>query len=441
MCYTLHGSVAEIRTRNGGGKYMSYAVVRMQKMKSHDLKGIQFHNQRERESKTNPDIDKEKSKENYDLIHDEQINYNEHVKEIIDSQKTSTRKTRKDAVLVNELLITSDRYFFERLDPAEQKKFFEESFKLFSERYGEQNIAYATVHNDEKTPHLHLGVIPMRDGRLQGKNVFNRQELLWLQNEFPKHMQELGFELERGEKGSDRKHIETQEFKKQTAEKELKEVETDLLKKSDELKKVSSTLEKNLEALPEEKEKMPFLKKETKTVKTGFMKTEEKQTGNFVFSPNHMKKMDEKINAAMAVRSGYERLVKTDLVQENIELRKFATEKAKENQRLKNDNQHFKSENLALKQENSDLRHEIKMLYENTKEFLKERTNDFKGVFKGFIDKVRGKAPKGEFERLYDTEERKNKANQFSLDGLKELDQQTKKQKTKKKNRGWEMER
>ncbi|WP_201024470.1 plasmid recombination protein, partial [Sporosarcina koreensis] len=40
---------------------MSYAVCRMQKMKYHDLKGIQFHNQRERESKTNPDIDKDKS--------------------------------------------------------------------------------------------------------------------------------------------------------------------------------------------------------------------------------------------------------------------------------------------------------------------------------------------------------------------------------------------
>lgn len=111
---------------------MSYAVCRMQKMKSHDLKGIQFHNQRERESKTNPDIEKDKSNENYDFINDGNIDYNERVKEIIESQKTGTRKTRKDAVLVNELLVTSGREFFEGLDPAEQKRFFEESFKLFS---------------------------------------------------------------------------------------------------------------------------------------------------------------------------------------------------------------------------------------------------------------------------------------------------------------------
>src|SRR5699024_6779175 len=162
------------------------------KVKSAGLKGMQFHNQRERESRTNEDIDRERTHENYDLQNDENINYNERVKDIIDSQKTGTRKTRKDAVLVNELLVTSDRDFFE------------ESYKLFSERYGKQNIAYATVHNDEQTPHMHLGVVPMRDGKLQGKNVFNRQELLWLQDKFPEHMKKQGFELKRGERGSDR---------------------------------------------------------------------------------------------------------------------------------------------------------------------------------------------------------------------------------------------
>src|SRR5699024_7323542 len=137
---------------------MSYAVCRMQKVKSAGLKGMQFNNQRERESRTNEDIDRERTHENYDMQKDENINnkenknYKKHIKEKIESQKTSTRKTRKDAVLVNELLVTSDRDFFERLDPGEQKRFFEESYKLFSERYGKQNIAYATVHNDEQTP-------------------------------------------------------------------------------------------------------------------------------------------------------------------------------------------------------------------------------------------------------------------------------------------------
>src|SRR5699024_12675991 len=115
---------------------MSYAVVRMQKMKSHDLRGVQFHNQRERESKTNDDIDKERSHENYDLKNDENINYNECVKDIIDSQKIGTRKTRKDAVLVNKLINTCDRNFFDNLDKYEHNRLFEYRYNIISESYG-----------------------------------------------------------------------------------------------------------------------------------------------------------------------------------------------------------------------------------------------------------------------------------------------------------------
>src|SRR5699024_12073239 len=79
--------------------HMSYAVCRMQKVKSAGLKGMQFHNQRERESRTNEDIDRERTHENYDLQNDENINYNERVKDINDSQKTSKRKTRKEKVI------------------------------------------------------------------------------------------------------------------------------------------------------------------------------------------------------------------------------------------------------------------------------------------------------------------------------------------------------
>src|SRR5699024_11228817 len=72
------------------------------------------------------------------------------------------------------------------------------------------------------------------DGKLQGKNVFNRQELLWLQDKFPEHMKKQGFELKRGERGSDRKHIETAKFKKQTLEKEIDFLEKNLAVKKDE---------------------------------------------------------------------------------------------------------------------------------------------------------------------------------------------------------------
>src|SRR5699024_3810017 len=128
--------------------HMSYAVCIMQKVKSLGLHCMHLHIHRKLLRITHELIDRERTHDTYDLHNNENINYNERVKDIIDTQKTGTRKTRKDAVLVNELLVTSDRDFFERLDPGEQKRFFEESYKLFSERYGKQNIAYATVHND-----------------------------------------------------------------------------------------------------------------------------------------------------------------------------------------------------------------------------------------------------------------------------------------------------
>ena len=399
---------------------MSYAVCRMQKMKSHDLKGIQFHNQRERESKTNSDIDKERSHENYDFVNDENIDYNERVKEIIESQKTGTRKTRKDAVLVNELLVTSDRDFFERLDPAEQKRFFEESFKLFSERYGEQNIAYATVHNDEKTPHLHIGVVPMRDGKLQGKNVFNRQELLWIQSKFPEYMQKLGFDLERGEKGSDREHIETQTFKKQTLEKEIDFLEKNITHKKDELTAFSERVDSDL-AVPARRqmknievptgEKTLFGKEKTKT--------EKKPTENVIITERDYKKMVTAARDNEKLKIHLKHVLNTDMAKENRDLRKKnEVVKEKYNNLVQRFNSNIEDynelveENKSLRGRVKDLTNEIGSIYKSTKEFLRARTNDlktFKSVFNDLVTKVKEKSPKSEFERLNRVEKRRER--------------------------------
>ncbi|MDS8673853.1 MobV family relaxase [Streptococcus pneumoniae] len=330
---------------------MSFAVVRMQKMKSPDLKGMQFHNQRERESRTNPDIDPDREHLNYDLLHQEKIDYNKQVKGIIESQKVSERKTRKDAVLVNELLVTSDRKFFEGLDPAEQKRFFEESYNLFSERYGKQNIAYATIHNDEKTPHMHLGVVPMRDGKLQGKNVFNRQELQWMQEEFPKHMQTLGFDVERGI-ASDRKHIEMSRFKALTLNEEIK------------------TLEKETEAL--------------RNALTASKKVDELQVSKpTLFDRTHVKLPVEDFEALKARAKATEAIESTIATHEKqfddmfdavvSSDRKLDQEKSK-TERLQKENSQLKQENQELRKENKTLRSKLNLLVE----FAKTHLNKFK---------------------------------------------------------------
>lgn len=406
---------------------MSFAVVRMQKMKSHDLKGIQFHNQRERKSLTNDDIDQERSHENYDLQNDENINYNERVKEIIESQKTSTRKTRKDAVLVNELLITSDRNFFDGLDEFEQKRFFEESYKLFSERYGKQNIAYAMVHNDEKTPHMHMGIVPMRDGKLQGKNVFNRQELLWLQDKFPKHMQELGFDLKRGERGSDREHLETNKFKKQMIEKEIETLQEELTFKENELKayvnnfddvKIDIRAKKQFEVIEVPTGEKTFLGKE-KTEKR------KKETGNVILTKEQFKELVRTARENKELKKQVVEFANTDIYKvldqlrdENQALKGKSDGLSKELVESKNAYDELLAENRSLKARVSDLTSEIGSIYKSVKSFLKERTSDlksFKSLFNDLVDKVREKTPEGEFERLERREKRKERDRGMSL--------------------------
>lgn len=55
--------------------------------------------------------------------------------------------------------------YFERLDQEQTRAFFETAKNYFAERYGLENIAYASVHLDESTPHMHMGVVPMVDGK------------------------------------------------------------------------------------------------------------------------------------------------------------------------------------------------------------------------------------------------------------------------------------
>lgn len=200
---------------------MSYAILRMQKIKAVGIKGMQFHNQRERESNTNFDINYEKSYLNYDLHNEHSINFNSKVDEIIKASVKTDKKIRKDAVRLCDIVITSDPKFFDGLTDEELKKFFKESCKFLVDRYGKGNIVYSIVHLDETTPHMHFGLVPVtQDGRLAAKDIFNRQELRQLQTDYHKFISKKGFNLERGVP-SDKKGLKTQEFKKQTLKQEI----------------------------------------------------------------------------------------------------------------------------------------------------------------------------------------------------------------------------
>ena len=186
---------------------MGFCVVHMQKMKMSAIGGIDSHINRKHESKTNTDIDYSKTNQNYSIgcICDD---LRKNVKEIIDNFVDTKKAIRKDAVVCCNFIITSDNETMSNMSFEEQKDFFERSWEFFAERYGAETIAHATVHMDEKTPHMHLGVVPItEDGRLSAKSLFTPLELKQLQTDFAK---EVGaqFGLERGIEGSTNKHIE-----------------------------------------------------------------------------------------------------------------------------------------------------------------------------------------------------------------------------------------
>lgn len=211
MCYTLHTHREEMR----GGNKVGYAVVHMMKIKSGAVGGIQSHNNREHEPKTNPDVDMSRSEDNYDLISCD--NYKRSIKEKLSNLVESSRAVRKDAVVVCNFIVTSDNETMNALGADRQRQFFQDSVKWFSDRYGADRVLNATVHMDESTPHLHIGIVPItQDGRLSAKSIFTKTEMKAIQTEFACDVG-MKYGLERGVEGSERTHLSEARFKEEKA--------------------------------------------------------------------------------------------------------------------------------------------------------------------------------------------------------------------------------
>lgn len=195
---------------------MSYAIIRIQKFKRGAVKGIELHDQRAKDvSHTNPDIDRTKSGQNYTLT-GSHADYLREVDERLG--KLSGKAVRKDAVVMCQALITSDAAFFQTLSQEQQRDFFSRSLDFIRRRYGEENVLSATIHMDERTPHMHVNFTPIRDGKLSAFSIFTRQELAKLQTDFSTQVGQR-FGLQRGEsRALKRKHLDVADYKRLTHE-------------------------------------------------------------------------------------------------------------------------------------------------------------------------------------------------------------------------------
>lgn len=339
----------------------------MKKIKGNGVTGMQIHLQREKESDKNPDIKKDQSHLNYDLVNDNPIDYHEKINQMIDERvDQSKRKVRKDAVKVASFLITSDKDFFEKIGSSEEKRFFETARDFIGERYGKENLAYAMVHKDEKTPHMHLGFVPItEDGRLSAKDFFGKkQQLHRLQDDFHAHMKEQGFDLERG-LSSDRKHLEPAQYKLKTTQEQIKSLENELAEKKDMRNQLGESI-KQTSSLLSTLKKSADQSKEVDEIKY-------KETG--LISPKMVKLSSSDFESIKSKARALETLkIENKMVSErNKQLSEENNDLKLENKGLNRENQVLKHENRDLEKQNMFLTRTLDLL----KEALKEHVKDF----------------------------------------------------------------
>ncbi|MBX9968907.1 plasmid recombination protein, partial [Priestia aryabhattai] len=217
-------------------------IIRMQKFHKDAILGIQKHNQREGENSKNKDIDSTRTMLNYDFVNEDKIKYHEEIKKMTATRVK--RKIRNDAVLVAEFFVSASPEYMHAMSLDEQRKYFEASLDHIAGKYGQQNILYAVVHNDEATPHMHVGFVPITDDRrLAAKEFFHgKTKIRRIQDDFHNYMNKRGYDIERGEP-SELQHKSVHEFKKQEREKELKHLQQLVAHKEKELQQMDNLVE------------------------------------------------------------------------------------------------------------------------------------------------------------------------------------------------------
>ncbi|WP_440857572.1 MobV family relaxase [Staphylococcus shinii] len=336
---------------------MSYSIVRVSKVKSGtNTTGIQKHVQRENNNYENEDIDHSKTYLNYDLVNDNKQNFNNLIDEKIEQNYTGKRKIRTDAVKHIDGLITSDNEFFNNQTPEDTKRFFEHAKDFLEQEYGKDNLLYATVHMDEKTPHMHYGVVPITDdGRLSAKEVVgNKKALTEFQDRFNEHVKQRGYDLERGQSRqvTNAKHEQMSQYKQKT--------EYHKQEYTRESQKLDHIKQKNDKLMREYQKSLETLKKpinvpyEVETEKVGGLFSKETQeTGNMIIKQDDFYKFDEKVKAAKTIADDYERIKSGEkikgLERDYKKTRDNFLETYEMYQSLKKENENLKEENKDLK--------------------------------------------------------------------------------------------
>lgn len=315
---------------------MSYAIIRNKNYKMGQLPYIYRHNERKNTNYSNKDINKNSSIKNYSL---KSINTSyQKAFNIIKEKYKLKGQIKKVSNVMCELIITSDKDFFERIGEHETNRYFKLAydFVVNYNNLGEEFIVSAKVHNDETTPHLHIVFIPVvhtidKKGKEINKIACSefwkgKESYRILQDRFYNYVVNNGFDLERGNT-KDNEHIPIEKLKKITNF-EVQEMFKD-----------TSYLE------------------------------QEKTTNNIEAMRNEYKRVINKFNT-LAKRY----TIIKNVVEETVN----KTEQVQvENYALKQENIHLKNEVVKLKDYIENTFEYVSLLFDFSKERLKRLVNSF----------------------------------------------------------------
>lgn len=134
-------------------------------------------------------------------------------------------KVRKNAVYAHEYIISGTHEDLKGMSREKSRQYFKDSLAFLRQHYGKESLIMPVVHYDEKTPHMHVIVQPMKDGKLNGKHFTGgtKHRMAQMRTAFHKTVAS-GYGLDRGDPAPNIEKTKLDDYY-QKAERELPEIE------------------------------------------------------------------------------------------------------------------------------------------------------------------------------------------------------------------------
>ena len=353
---------------------LNYAIFRSEPiMTTQDLSQIGSHNKREKQAyNSNPDIKIELSKNNIELVplaekylkgfDNLTKEYKKEHEERMKIERKSRQKKYHEMLnssrncVADELMFTATPEFFKNMTREDIKEWADTCMEFVYNDLGytKEQILHSVVHLDEKTPHIHCVVVPLvkkLDNRTNTERytiskkqyIKDKIQLSRLQDMYHKRLTEKGYDLERGIKGSDNKHIKIKEYKRVT-----RKLNQELNVKNDRLDKAMTEFEEKMKS----NKNIPFDKKHIIVEKETF-----DSMHNVIKESKKVMEMQPKLQTIFNEVDSYANSYKS------LE---------KDNQKYKKEISSLKSKNNSLERENKSLLFRLNYMFEILKKFLRK---------------------------------------------------------------------